>query len=233
MEGAAADIVGTQQPPRGPQAWLAVGKEAVVPYLGKGLKQVTLDYDVRVLAHRGGKRPVLSRGGKQQGRGGATPFEVQINWADMDKGVRNCEEKGAWRVEESSWGMDALLDPVKREAEQQAANKAKAEFKKVEKRRARGDSDPAEAPSAKRKEKAKLKDDTREDQGRARGAEKALLATKVKKVKMRGKGLPSSPQQRVLDVAVQSFARQDKFLDQILENDRLSNATGECASGGG
>ena len=43
MEGAAADIVGPQQPQRAPPAWLAVGKKAVVPYLGKGLKQVTLD----------------------------------------------------------------------------------------------------------------------------------------------------------------------------------------------
>ena len=44
------------------------------------------------------------------------------------------------------WGTDALLDPVKREAEKQAANKAKAELKKVAKCRARGDLDPAEAP---------------------------------------------------------------------------------------
>ena len=49
---------------------------------------------MRVLAHRGGKLAVLSRGGGQQGRDSATPFEVQINWLKMYQGARSCEEKG-------------------------------------------------------------------------------------------------------------------------------------------
>ena len=65
--------------------------------------------------------------------------------------------------------------------------------------RARGPR-PRRGSQAKKNKNAKLTDEEREKQGRDLKSEKALLA--VKEVKMRGKGLPRGPQQRVRDVEV-------------------------------
>mmetsp|Transcript_9273 Transcript_9273/g.22778 ORF Transcript_9273/g.22778 Transcript_9273/m.22778 type:complete len:136 (-) Transcript_9273:700-1107(-) len=90
MEGAAADIGGAPQGPRGPPAWLEIGKEAEVPVRRVESAKPT-NYQVRVLAHRGGQLAAVSKGGRKQGRGacGATPFEVQINWIKTDG--RTCD----------------------------------------------------------------------------------------------------------------------------------------------
>jgi len=185
------------------------------------------NYDVRVLAHRGGQLAVLSKSGRQVGKGGcgATPFEVQVNWVNHDK---SCEKKGAWWVEESKWGTNDLLDPAVLKAVAKSKQRALARAK-----RGVPEGDPSEQPTAKKKKKGALSAEDREAAGRARGVVNLLAAAQVKVVPKRSKGVPKVPATTDRNVGAQAFAQESKFLESILQCDRLGNFAQKRTPGAG